>query len=87
MMSDEQMDALIDGMRPDLKKAIRSIINGNLADWFPFGEGAVSGETIVLFLAREAPAAVLESTLKGLATFNEIAIRMSQEYAKRTKAS
>ena len=79
MMTDEEIGILIENLKPDLTKAIRGMMNGELVHIFDFGKSRNTRESITLFMCREAPAAVLEKTCDGLKKWNEIALRITRQ--------
>jgi len=83
MMTDKQIDALIDVVKPEIRVAIRAIQNGqavhlfNLFDWRNSKSGAQT--KIVMIVAHEAPAALLEAAARGLRACSEIYARILKE--------
>lgn len=74
-MTDEQIDALIDANRENLKISLRDLLNGIPAHLFTFADGTNSGTgvktKITCILAHEICALVLEGTLDGLGKSQE----------------
>lgn len=69
MMNDQQIEAFIERIKPDLKVAMKSLLSGKTVHMFDFAEGTNSAgvrQKVVLFLANEPTAAILEGTVKGL---------------------
>lgn len=76
-MNDRELDQLIDKMKPDIRRALRSVITGQQAvDIFTLADGTNSQtgakSKLVLFVAHEAPAAFLEAALNGWSECNRI---------------
>jgi len=69
MISDEQLADLVDKVKPDLVIALRAIMSGELVHIFDFADGKNSQgirSKVVLFMAEEISAAILEGTARGL---------------------
>jgi len=85
MMNDAQIDALIERVKPDLKIAIKDLLSGKAVHIFNFAEGTNSStgvrSKIVIFLAQEAPAAVLEGTVNGLDEAGNLLMKQLQSCA------
>lgn len=69
-MTDTQLDTLIDCMKPDIKIALKAILNGESVHIFDFAQGT-NTETgmktkIQLFMANELAGAILEGTTQGI---------------------
>ena len=76
MLSEEQMDALIDANRESLKRAMRELLAGKLAVAFTFenGAGGESGQMrkVRVILTHELCAVVLEAAARGVEQSNHL---------------
>jgi hypothetical protein len=76
MMTDEQIDSLIDRLKPDLRQAIRDMLNGAPIHMFNI-DGLFGGKRVpyTVFITNHYAGAVLEWTAKGLAESNARLVR------------
>jgi hypothetical protein len=80
MVSDEEIDALIDRAKPELRKAFRSILNGSAVHFFNIGsQPLTSGERwdVVACIMSEPISRLVESVTGGVE-------KMGLSYAKLT---
>jgi len=74
MMTDDQIDNLIDRVKPEIRVAIRAILDGQAVHIFTLLDGRNSQTgartKLIMFVAHEAPVALLEATANGM---NEMA--------------
>lgn len=78
-MSPEQVDRVVKAAIPELKIALESVLENGAVHIFTLADATNSKTGIktklVCFIALDAPAAILEGTLKGIEEAQEINIR------------
>jgi len=86
--SDEAIDALIDRMKPEIRKALRAILEqGRAVDSFTCLEQRTKPNLkLVMFIAHEAPAALLAKTAEGIQEMGAIYARLIPALAALNKS-
>jgi hypothetical protein len=86
-MTDAQIDAVIEKIKPELRKALQGITRGEAVHIFNLVDGTNSKtgvkSKVVLFVAHEAPAALLEATVRGIDELGQIYARLIQAATER----
>jgi hypothetical protein len=82
-MTDAQIDALIEKVKPEIRVAIRAVMEGQAVHIFDLLDGTNSSSGIktkfVMFIAHEAPAAILEATVRGFEECGQIYQRLIKQ--------
>jgi hypothetical protein len=81
-MTDQQIDSLIDALRPELRTAIKGLLAGELVHAFNIGaHNSQTGQpgTMVCYIAHEPLAILIEGVLSGFGQMQQRSMELQQQ--------
>jgi hypothetical protein len=90
-MTDEELDLLIERVKPDIRESLKASLAGNACHTFTVMEGTNSQtgvrSSFVLFVVHEYTAMVLEAVVQGLAASSRRAMEHMMEARERIQGT